>query len=67
MHPSTEISKENYVITVDFVGTLLIFTFSSHPEVSRETQNTAVCSRQTDFEEGIACFFPSLDTPMGEN
>ena len=66
MHPSTEISKENYVISVDFVGTLLMFTFSS-TEVSRETQNTAVCSRQTDFEEGIACFCPSLDTSMEEN
>ena len=29
-------------------------------EVSRETRSTAVCSRQTDFEVGIACFCPSM-------
>ena len=31
-------------------------------EVSRETQSTAVSSRQTDFEAGNACFSPSLAT-----
>ena len=38
-------------------------------EVSRETQSTAVSSRQTDFEAGNACFSPSLATwtSMGEN
>ena len=50
----------------NFVGTLLIFTFSSL-EVSRETVSTAVCSRQTDYEAGIACFRSSLATSMGEN
>ena len=35
--------------------------------MSSETRSTAVCSKQTDFEAGIACFCPSLATYMGEN
>ena len=40
-------------------------TYSSL-EVSRETRSTAVCSRQTDFEAGIACFFHNQATSMGK-
>ena len=56
MHPSTEFLRRNYVYLSRFCGHTLNFGpfWHSSLDVSRETRSTAICSRQTGFEAGIA-------------